>query len=133
MTLKIISIGKILTVHLMLVKAFSITFVFFLAMHLASGCSERDLHWYQEKVLHDEEKWFLVSTLLAPKSVGRYDVISEKSFSSFEECKQYEQYINKAEDFFWYSQICIEKTDLEYVTFDDTTDKFDKKNVFKMK
>ena len=107
--------------------------IYFLLFSLASGCSERDLRWYQEKVLHAEEKWFLVSSMLAPKSVGHYDVISQKSFSSLEECEKHERYINKAEYFFWYSQTCIKKVDLKYVKYDDTTDKFDKKNVFKMK
>ena len=117
----------------MLVKTSSIIFVFFISVYLASGCSERDLHWHQEKVLYAEDKWFLVSSLLAPKSIGRYDVISKKSFASLEECEQYEQYINKDRDFFWYSQICKQKVDLEYIKYDDTTDKFDKKNVFKMR
>ena len=107
--------------------------IYFLLFFLASGCSEKDLGWYQEKVLHAEEKWFLVSSMLAPKSVGNYDVISQKSFSSLEECKKHERYINKAEYFFWYSQICVKKVDLEYVKYDDATEKFDKKNVFKMR
>ena len=114
-------------------KVFRITFIFFLAVYLAFGCSQRDLHWHQEEVLNSKENWFLVSSMLAPKSVGHYDIISQKSFSSLKECEQHERYINKPEYFFWYSQICIKKVDLKYVEYDDATEKFDKKNVFKMR
>jgi len=75
--------------------------------------------------------WYLAISIWSISSGADFSVVTQKTFSTLEECQNYgEYYLNN--DNLSYSEMCVHEDDIEYLGFDDLTGELSG-NVFYLK